>query len=322
MKNIKIIEAPSEVGCAKLGASLGPAAIKIVAGQRKNDFFSRNERVTIPDSNSILSNGGSTTTCVNAKRISYVLEACQHTCNTVCDTLESGRFPVVLSADHSSAAGVIAGVKKAYEKERVGVVWIDAHSDLHTPFTTYSGNMHGMPLGAVLGLDAEARSLLNKEPNVLPESVQRQWTHLKELGGTTAKINIEDLILVGVRYFKPEHRAVIDDKNIKLYTVDDVRKAGGSAVADAINKHLSVCDRVFISFDVDSLDCDEVSRGTGTPEPEGLYLKEAIELVSGLMKNPQVIGLEIAEVNPLLDDKGNAMAEAAWELLEHCIVDA
>jgi arginase len=129
------------------------------------------------------------------------------------------------------------------------------------------------------------------------------------------------LALVGVRYFKPEHRIIIDDKNIKLYEVDEVRKAGGNAIADAIHNYLSACDRIFISFDVDSLDCDEVSRGTGTPEPAGLYLQEAIDLVCSLMKNPRVIGLEIAEVNPLLDDKGNSMAEAAWELLKHSIVN-
>jgi len=319
MEKIKIIEIPSEVGCAKRGASLGPAAMKIVASQVNSDFFINNEIVTLPDCNSVLSAQNQKDCCAKAKNIQYVLGNCQTACNAVCKVLQSEDFPVVLSADHSSATGVIAGVKQAYPDEQVGIIWIDAHSDLHSPYTTYSGNMHGMPLGACLALDDQARVLLNKIPNHLPQSVQTQWKHLKELGGFVPKILPENLVLIGVRYFKPEHTAIIENLQIKLHSVEEVRSEGITSISSSVDEYLNECDRIFISFDVDSLDCHEVSKGTGTPELNGLYLQEAKDLLSAFIKNPKVVGLEITEVNPLLDDKGNAMAEAAWEILESAI---
>ena len=320
MQKIKIIEIPSEVGCAKRGASLGPAAIKIAANQFNSDFFIENEVVTLPDCNSVLSYKNKRDSCSKAKRIQYVLENCQSTCNAVSEVLQSDYFPVVLSADHSSASGIIAGVKQAYPNEKLGIIWIDAHSDLHSPYTTYSGNMHGMPLGASLALDDQGRVLLNKAPNALPKSVQRQWNHLKELGGSIPKISSENLVLIGVRYFKPEHTAVLNNLNVKLHSVEDVRREGTMSISASVDEYLKECDRIFISFDVDSLDCNEVSKGTGTPESDGLYLKEAKDLLSNFMKNPKVVGLEITEVNPLLDDQGNAMAEAAWQILDSAML--
>ncbi|NEO39753.1 MAG: arginase [Moorea sp. SIOASIH] len=255
-----------------------------------------------------------------AKRLRYILETCQIACNTVTDTLERGEFPLVLSADHSSAAGVIAGVKQAYPNERLGIIWIDAHSDMHSPYTTHSGNMHGMPLGAVLALDQEARTLLGTSSNELPLAAQKQWTHLKELGGIVPKVLSEDLILIGVRFFKPEHSILIDKLGIKLYSVEDIREKGTEFYTSLIEQHLQWCDKIYLSFDVDSLDCETVSQGTGTPEPNGLYLNEAIVLIQTVMANPKVCCLEISEVNPVLDDKGNAMGEAAWQVLEAALV--
>lgn len=314
-KDIKIVQILSELGCAKRGACLGPAAIELAAHQRGSDFFTKHEVIKLPNRNVILSKNKKKPACQKAKRIKYILENCQIACNTLSDILEEGDFPMVLSADHSSAAGVIAGIKQAYPEERLGVIWIDAHSDLHSPYTTWSGNMHGMPMGASLALDDEARNLLNKPPNELPLSIQRQWNHLKELGGIVPKILPEDIAMIGVRYFKPEHATIIEHLNIPLYSVATLREEGIPSLARIVNDSLKDCDKLFISFDVDSLDCDSVSRGTGTPEPNGLYLEEAIELVHLFMANPKVCCLEVAEVNPLLDDKGNSMGEAAWAIL-------
>jgi len=320
-KPFTIIEIRSELGAAQLGASLAPDAIRLAARKAGSDFFAQYPTITLADRNALLAQktipdyGAKT-----AKNIRYIVENCQTACNTVTDTLEAGQFPLVISADHSSAAGVIAGVKQAYPEQRLGVIWIDAHSDLHTPYTTYSGNMHGMPLGAALALDTEARTMLDKTPNTLPLTAQRQWNQLKQLGGITPTVLPQDLVLIGVRYFKPEHSALIDGLNIKLYDVAAVRKQGSETLPAAITDYLQQCDKLYISFDVDSLDCDAVSRGTGTPEPNGLYVDEVIHIIQQLMAHPKVCCLEISEVNPLLDDKGNAMAEAAWEVLQHCIV--
>ena len=93
---------------------------------------------------------------IYAKNIENVLHICETVCIEVCASLRSGQFPLVISGDHSSAVGTIAGIKKAKPKARLGIIWIDAHADLHTPFTSHSGNLHGMTLAASLGLDNRA----------------------------------------------------------------------------------------------------------------------------------------------------------------------
>ncbi|NEN97430.1 MAG: arginase [Moorea sp. SIO3I7] len=320
MNPIKIVEICSELGAAQLGASMGPDAIRMAAHKAGSHFFSEHPIIRLPERNALLADKNHNPGCRYAKRLRYILETCQIACNTVTDTLERGEFPLVLSADHSSAAGVIAGVKQAYPNERLGIIWIDAHSDMHSPYTTHSGNMHGMPLGAVLALDQEARTLLGASSNELPLAAQKQWTHLKELGGIVPKVLSEDLILIGVRFFKPEHSILIDKLGIKLYSVEDIREKGTEFYTSLIEQHLQWCDKIYLSFDVDSLDCETVSQGTGTPEANGLYLNEAIVLIQTIMANPKVCCLEISEVNPVLDDKGNAMGEAAWQVLEAALV--
>ena len=318
-KMLKIIEIPSEIGGACRGAGLGSEAIKIAALNAGSSFFNDHATFRMPDRNYVFSVKDKKPAEEKAKWIKYILENCQGICNTVSDVLEANEFPLIISGDHSSAAGVIAGIKQAYPTERLGIIWIDAHSDLHSPYTTYSGNMHGMPLGASLALDGQAKLLLNKAPNLLPENVRKQWDHLKELGGISPKVLPEDIALIGVRYFKEEHATIIKDLEIPLYSVAGLREKGVDRLATDVLEQVKNCDRLFISFDVDSLDCDKVSRGTGTPEPNGLYTEEAIALISILMANPKVCCLEITEVNPLLDDKGNAMAEAAWKVIDNGI---
>ncbi|MDJ1169471.1 arginase [Roseofilum sp. BLCC_M154] len=320
MKPIKILEICSELGAAQLGASMGADAIRMAAHKAGSDFFSKYPTIRLPDRNYLLSNRQHNQGCSHVKRLRYILETCQIACNTVTEVLEQGEFPLVFSADHSSAAGVIAGVKQAYPEERLGIIWIDAHSDMHSPYTTHSGNMHGMPLGSALGLDAEAREWLNTKPNPLPLATQKQWTHLKELGGISPKVQPQDLILIGVRFFKPEHSILIQQLGITLHSVADIREQGVALHIEQINQQLQDCDRLYVSFDVDSLDCHTVSFGTGTPEPDGLYLSEAIALLKSIVANPKVCCLEISEVNPVLDNKGNAMGEAAWQVLESALV--
>ncbi len=316
MIDFRVIDICSELGAAQLGASLGPEAIRQAARQAGSDFFARHPGVRLPERNHLLADPRRDPAPACAKHLRYVLETCQGAANSVAEVLEAGAFPIVLSADHSSAAGVIAGIKEAHPDERLGIIWIDAHSDMHTPYTSHSGNLHGMPLGAALGLDDEARRLIGAEPNRLSERERRQWCQLKGLAGVLPKVRPEDLVLIAVRYFKPEHRALVHQLPVALHGVADIREHGTPACIDATLRQLADCDRLYLSFDVDSLDCDTVSRGTGTPEPDGLHLDEAVALVQAFMADPRLCCLEIAEVNPLLDDRGNAMGEAAWRVLE------
>jgi len=317
MTRFKIIEVCSELGAAQLGASLGADAIRLAAHKAGSDFFAQHDRLRLPDHNDVLADKQHDKGCKHVNYLRYILEYCQTLCNTVTDTLHANHFPIILSADHSSAAGTIAGIKQAYPEKRLGIIWIDAHSDMHSPYTTRSGNMHGMPLGAALNLDEQARTLIGAEPNELPDAAQRQWDHLKALGGITPKLEPQDLALIAVRFFKPEHTAIINDLGVPLYSVDDIREKGAAFYAEQINQQLHDCDMIYVSFDVDGLDCDHVSYGTGTPEPNGLFLAEALSMMQIFMSNPKVCCLEISEVNPLLDNKGNAMEKRLGRFWMH-----
>ena len=150
MKNIKLIEVPSEIGAGTRGASLGVEAIKIAALDFMSNFFVHFPSEKIETENHLLFEPIQSP---YAKRISGVLTMIDRVAQSVKDTIKNNFIPVVLSGDHSTSAGTIAGIKLAKPQSRLGVIWIDAHADIHTPYTTPSGNMHGMPLAASIGED-------------------------------------------------------------------------------------------------------------------------------------------------------------------------
>lgn len=141
---------------------------------------------------------------------------------------------------------------------------------------------------------------------------------IKKIGTDTPKFLPQDLIYFGVRDTEEAENELIDKKHIKNYTVAEVRFRGiQNCIHEAINK-LSGCDLLYITFDVDSLDCDFVSRGTGTPVSFGFSPEEAKELITGFLKSEKLVCAEFTEVNPLLDNKGNLMAETAFDILNSC----
>src|SRR3978361_326540 len=180
MKNIKIIEVPSEIGAGTRGASLGVEAIKIAALDFMSNFFIHFPSEKIPVENKLLYEPIESP---YAKRIKGVVTMYEKVSKSIHDTIKSNFFPVVLSGDHSISGATIAGIKMAKPKSKLGVVWIDAHADLHTPYTTPSGNMHGMPLATALAED-------NTENGVheLDSETERQWNNLKNIGNISPKI--------------------------------------------------------------------------------------------------------------------------------------
>src|SRR5919202_1579267 len=150
MKNIKIIEVPSEIGAGTRGASLGIEAIKIAALDFMSNFFIHFPSEKIPAENRLLYEPIESP---YAKRIKGVAAMYEKVSKAVADCLKSHFFPVVLSGDHSNAGATIAGIKMARPKSKLGVIWIDAHADLHTPYTTPSGNLHGMALATAINED-------------------------------------------------------------------------------------------------------------------------------------------------------------------------
>jgi arginase len=231
---------------------------------------------------------------------------------SVMDSIKGGFFPVVLSGDHSIAGATIAGLKMAKPKSKLGVIWIDAHADLHTPYTTPSGNLHGMPLSISIGED-------NKECMVhdLEETTARQWENLKHLGKIFPKVLPEDIVFISLRDFEKEEKFLIEKYGMKVFTTSEVRRKGPENIVRSVVRYLADCTDIYISFDVDCLDAG-ITKGTGTPVENGLREREAEDLVSKFMQMRKVCCFEITEVNPTLD-RENLMAEIAFNILQRSV---
>ena len=309
MKNIKLIEVPSEIGAGTRGASLGIDAIKIAALDFMSNFFVHFPSEKIEVENQRLFEPIQSP---YAKRINGVLTICERVSKAVNDAIKNNFFPVVLSGDHSNAAGTIAGLKMARPKSKLGVIWIDAHSDLHTPYTTPSGNMHGMPLSASIAED-------NKDFKVheLDEKTVKLWEQLKNIGKICPKILPEDIVFISLRDFEKEEKHVIEKHGIKIFTTNEVRRNGVEIIYRKAIRYLNDCTDIYLSFDVDSLD-SSISRGTGTPVSNGLREREAEDLISKFMQHRKICCFEITEVNPTLD-KENLMAEIAFNILQRSV---
>ncbi|TBR19233.1 MAG: arginase [Chitinophagaceae bacterium] len=309
MKNIKLIEVSSEIGAGTRGASLGIEAIKIAAMDFMSNFFIHFPSEKIPHENKLLFEPIESPF---AKRIKGVQLMYEKISKSVADSLKNNFFPVVLSGDHCTAGATIAGIKLAKPKSKVGVIWIDAHADLHTPYTTPSGNMHGMPLAVAIGED-------NKECAVheLDEETKKYWDKLKSIGKNTSKILPEDIVFISLRDFEKEEKYLIDKYNIKVVTTKEVRSKGPENIVRSVIRYLDDCTDIYVSFDVDSLD-SSISKGTGTPVGNGLKEREAEDLISKFMQNRKICCFEITEVNPTLD-KENLMAEIAFNILQRSV---
>lgn len=309
MKNIKLIEVPSEIGAGTRGASLGVEAIKIAALDFMSNFFVHFPSEKIETENHLLFEPIQSP---YAKRISGVLTMIDRVAKGVKDTIKNNFFPVVLSGDHSTSAGTIAGIKLAKPQSRLGVIWIDAHGDLHTPYTTPSGNMHGMPLSASIGEDNEESKMHDPDQKTIKE-----WEQLKNYGKINPKVLAEDIVFISIRDFEKEEKYLIDKYGMKVISTGELRRKGAESVVRSALRFLNECTDIYVSFDVDCLD-SAISRGTGTPVHNGLREREAEDLVSKFMQNRKICCFEITEVNPTLD-KENLMAEIAFNILQRSV---
>ncbi|NJM26964.1 MAG: arginase [Bacteroidia bacterium] len=306
MNELKIIEVKSEIGAGTRGASLGVEAMKIASLDLHSDFFKQHESVEVENVNELLFDGAKHS---YAKFIDGVMIMEERVCLEVYETIFDEFFPLIIGGDHSTAYGTIAGIKKAHPKKRLGVIWIDAHADIHTPYTTPSGNMHGMGLAMACGID----NLECKVNDPRGETVE-YWEQIKDVGMQGPKVYPEDIVYIAVRDLEKPENYLINKYNINFIETEDVKKLGPEAIARQALQMLDHCDFIYVSFDVDSMD-SRISTGTGTPVPNGLTVDEAKTLNVELAKDSKVCAWEIVEVNPTLDTE-NRMAESAFEILE------
>lgn len=306
MKNIKLIEIPSEIGAGTRGASMGIDALKIAALDFMSNFFIHFPSQKIETENQLLYEPIQSP---YAKRIKGIVTMYERISKGVYDTVKAGFFPLVLSGDHSSAGATIAGLKMANPKSKLGVIWIDAHADLHTPYTTPTGNMHGMSLALAINEDNTECAI-----HELDTETKKSWDLLKNIGKIAPKVLPEDIVFISLRDFEKEEKHLIDKYGIKVIRTNEFRKKGAENVVRSVMRYLSDCTDIYVSFDVDSLD-SSISKGTGTPVNNGLRERELEDLISKIMQTRKICCFEITEVNPTLD-RENLMAEIAFNILQ------
>ena len=309
IKNVKFIEVKSEIGAGTRGASLGVDAIKIAALDYGSNLFNKHSSIEIKTENQMLFGSPGSP---YAKRLKGIVDIYERVSNEVSNVLKSKAFPIVLAGDHSTSGGTISGIKQAFPKQRLGVIWIDAHADLHSPYTTPTGNVHGMPLAAALGED-NTQNRINKPDKDTVEL----WNKLKKTGGPAPKITYKDVVFISLRDVEPEESYLLKKHKVKIFTSNEVKRNGVEKIARDTLAHLSHCSLIYVSFDVDSMD-SSISKGTGTPVRNGITEKEAGSLCVRLIQNEKVCCFEVAEVNPTMD-KENLMAENTFEILQRVV---
>jgi arginase len=287
-KTVTVVGAPLDLGQGRRGVDMGPSAIRYAGLEERLSSFGcevvdrGNLAAPEPESLSVTDH--------RARFLPEILEACADLGRMVVDVVSGGGVPLVLGGDHSVALGTLAGLR-AVAGEPGGVIWIDAHGDLNTPASSPSGNVHGMPLAAALGLAGDAFS---------------------HDGLPLPAVAAERVVLVGVRSLDPAERALIRERGIRAITMTEIDRIGiEAAMREAIGR-ASGPGFVHVSIDLDALD-PEVAPGVGTPVKGGLTYREAHLACEDIAEAGIVGSLELVEVNPILD-RENGSASIAVEL--------
>jgi arginase len=305
-RNLQFIFNPSELGAGTRGASLGPEAIRAAARTKGSTLFADYPVQIVDQYNDLLDHKSPFVFAKNIDGLRSVFDSLEE---KIQNCTAHKAMPLLISGDHSAAAGTLAALHKLYGQQRIGVIWIDAHADIHSPYTTPSGNIHGMPIAAALGLDH-----LHLAKNKPDSATVGHWNDLKSHAFLP-----QDLVYIGVRDTESEEELMMKELQLKNYTVAELRQKGLSVCLAEMSSQLKACDLIYVSFDVDSIDPLETSYGTGTPVANGISFAEANTLLQFFAQDPRLCALEIVEVNPCLDDEKNKMAERTLDLIENII---
>jgi arginase len=305
-KYLELIRVNSDLGAGTRGADCGADALIHMAKKDRNSLLSKLPKKTC------FTSFPEGYTSSYGKSIEKVFNICHSISNEVCMSLESGYTPIVISGDHSCATGTIAGIKMARNRSKLGIVYIDAHADLHSPYTTPSGNMHGMTLAASLG-----ENNIGCSTHIIDHKTYFFWDKMKTLGYIMPKVLPQHLVYVSLRDLEEEEEDLIDSLGIKNITTQTLRRNGITHTVGKIFEQLKDCTDIYVSFDTDSLE-GSISKGTGLPVNGGLLPSEAEWLVTFLLGNPRVTCFEITEFNPSLDEN-NVTKNMVYNVLERAI---
>ncbi len=292
-KRIEMIGVPLDLGQQRRGVDMGPSALRVAGLEAKLEALGHTVidrgNVQVPVAETMRRGDA------HARFLKEIAQCDQEIAERVGQALARGATPIVLGGDHSVAAGTVAGVANHFRAsgQAVGLIWIDAHSDINTPETSTSGNVHGMPLAALLGMGpAELSDLLGWSPKVLPQHT----------------------VLVGIRDVDEAERENIRRAGITAYTMRDIDELGLRAVMEkAIKVAANGTAGYHVSIDMDWVDPEE-APGVGTPVPGGATYREAHLAMEILADHGGMLSLELVEVNPILDEH-NRTAELAVQLI-------
>src|SRR5467141_157680 len=291
-KKIRVIGVPLDLGQSRRGVDMGPSAVRVAGLEARLEALGHevedggNVAVAIPEQKK----EGDT----HAKYLKEITATCTKHAELILKTLEAGKTPISLGGDHSMAAGTVAGVAEFYRRQnqRIGLIWIDAHSDMNTPETSPSGNVHGMPLAALMGLGpAELGNIFNFSPKVRPENC----------------------VLVGIRDVAAHEKENIRKAGVEVFTMRDIDERGMRAVME---EALRMAGRgtagYHVSLDMDWIDPED-APGVGTPVWGGATYREAHLAMEIISDHGRMLSFEIVEVNQVIDEHKQT-ADLAVEL--------
>lgn len=288
--SISIVGVPMDLGQCRRGVDMGPSAIRYAGIVERLEQLAYviddlgDISINHPDKRDQRQEG-------NLRNLHQVAEANEQLGRMVDTEIEKQRFPLILGGDHSIAVGSLSGISKHYEN--LGVIWYDAHADLNSAETSPSGNIHGMPLAANLGIGHE---------------------RLTNILGYAPKIKAENIVIIGARCLDPGEKELIREQGIKVYTMHEIDMLGIPKVMEEAISHLKAnTDGVHLSLDLDGLDPTE-APGVGTPVIGGLSYRESHLAMEMLAESELLTSAEFVEVNPILDDK-NKTATIAVDLI-------
>jgi len=303
---IKLVEVYSDIAGSKKGASLGIDALKKSSEDIDSQYFKQFLSEAILDENEAHKHHSEH---IHAKYIDKIYLVIERLAQRIKALRDDNIFPIILAGDHASCAGTMHGLRMAHKTDEIGVVYIDAHADIHSPYTSESGNLHGMPLSMACGLDNK-RSMIN-QPS---QKELEYWDKLKYLVSPEASIKPENVVFCALRDFESAEEDLINEHNITTHTVEEITSNGIKSTVQNIFEELSHCKHIYVSFDVDSIDPLYVP-GTGTPVHNGLSYEQALQLNLELIKNKKVCCWEIAEINPLYN-KSKDDSQKIFKILE------
>jgi arginase len=300
-KQIGLLGVPLDLGAGRRGVDMGPSALRYAQLAKRLTRLGHSVRdhgnVAVPVLEALVGALGEPLARFedsdpSTKSGWHYLEAILAVCSEACERLRQlpeEVFPVTIGGDHSLALGTVSGA--ARPGRRLGLIWLDAHSDINVPESSPSGNIHGMPVAHLLGL-GDAR--------------------LATIGGPAPKVLAEDIVMIGIRSVDSIERELLREHGITVYTMKEVDRLGIARISEMTLERLSGLSHVHLSFDADALD-PSIAPGVGTPVPGGLSYREAHLLMELFADSGQITSLDLVEVNPVLD-RENTTAKVMVEM--------